>query len=69
MNALQDEKAALDHNPTGEGYARLAEKLKKLQSETAILPRILTVLGWTFRETQLFTTIISIIYQKMNGRE
>lgn len=36
MNALQDEKAALDHNPTGEGYARLAEKLKKLQSEGAL---------------------------------
>lgn len=36
MNTLQDEKAALDHNPTGEGYARLAEKLKKLQSEGAL---------------------------------
>lgn len=36
MNALQDRKAALDHNPTAEGYARLAEDLEKLQREGAL---------------------------------
>lgn len=39
MNALQDEKAALDLNPTGDGYAELAEKLDNLRREGG-LPKI-----------------------------